>query len=86
MPWWIPIIAGVMSLGGAIGGAAISAGATREAGELSYEAWREQMLKDEEQRKKDNLRNTMKQFEDTINRSAFYKKQTAALWGGRSLA
>jgi len=75
-----------MALGGAIGGAVISSRATKKAGELSYEAWREQMLKDEEQRKKDNLRESMKMFENTINRSQLYKKQTASLWSGRRAA
>ena len=51
--------------------------------QIEQKNWREEMQAEEEQRKKNNLRTTMLQFQSTINQSDKYKKTVADLWAGR---
>jgi hypothetical protein len=92
--FWATIISGIIAAGAAAAGAGVQSRAVRQAGEKqeyavakankqSREDWREQMQIAEEERRKNDLRTSMQQFQETINRSQFYKQQTAALWSGR---
>lgn len=80
------VIAGILGLTGVVAGGAIQARSATKAGEMAREDWREMMAIEEEQRKKDNLRETMKLFQNTINKSTVYKSQVGALWSGRRAA
>ena len=77
------IVAGIIALGGTVASGYFQAKALERANKMAHEDWREELRLNEEQRKKDNLRNTLKTFEDTINRSEIYKKNVGALWSGR---
>lgn len=91
--FWATIISGIIAAAATGVSAGVQGRAAREAGEKQNLAiaqankesradWREEMAKAEEQNKRNNLRASMQQFQDTINRSQFYKQQTGALWAG----
>lgn len=90
---WSTIIAAIIA--GAVTG--VSAGVQGRAGRIAGEKqelavakankqsrddWREQMAIEAEERKKNDLRTALQQFQNTINRSSFLKQQNRSLWAG----
>lgn len=77
------IIAGVLALAGTVISAGVQSSTAKDVQKKQDAAWREQMAIEEKQRKRDNMARGMQMFQDTINRSEFYKQQVGKLWSGR---